>query len=50
MSDFVSNKGKIYAWGACLKIRQAEATEVCPLSTMSDLYDIIKECDQVISF
>jgi sulfur relay (sulfurtransferase) complex TusBCD TusD component (DsrE family) len=50
MKEFVSNRGMIYACGTCLKIRQAEATELCPVSTMSDLYAIIRECEKVISF
>jgi sulfur relay (sulfurtransferase) complex TusBCD TusD component (DsrE family) len=50
MREFVSKKGKVYACGTCLKMRQAEATELCPVSTMSDLYEIIRECDKVVSF
>lgn len=46
----VKGGGKILACGTCLKIRQQEGTESCPLSTMKDLYEIIKESDKVISF
>jgi uncharacterized protein involved in oxidation of intracellular sulfur len=50
MKEFVSNRGMVYACGTCLTIRQAEATELCPVSTMSDLYAIIRGCEKVISF
>jgi uncharacterized protein involved in oxidation of intracellular sulfur len=50
LNAFIGNNGKIFACGTCLKLRQKEGSEVCPLSTMKDLYEIIKECDKVISF
>jgi len=50
MKDFVSNGGKIFSCGTCLKIRNSEGSETCPLSTMKDLYTIIKESDKVITF
>ncbi len=50
MQTFIENGGKILACGSCLKIRQSEGSETCPLSTMKDLYDIVKKCDKVITF
>jgi sulfur relay (sulfurtransferase) complex TusBCD TusD component (DsrE family) len=47
---FVENGGKIFACGTCLTIRKKEGTELCPLSTMQDMYDIIKWCKKVITF
>lgn len=49
MQDFVDNGGEILACGTCLKIRNQEGTELCPLSTMADLYQIIDESDKVIT-
>lgn len=49
MQLFVDNGGEILACGTCLKIRNSEGSELCPLSTMKDLYDIIKDSDKVIS-
>ena len=46
---FVDNGGEILACGTCLKIRNSEGSEMCPLSTMNDLYRLIKESDKVIS-
>ena len=49
MVDFIGAGGAIFACGTCLKIRHSEASELCPVSTMADLYDLIKESDKVIS-
>jgi uncharacterized protein involved in oxidation of intracellular sulfur len=49
MQSFVNNGGEILACGTCLKIRNSEGTEMCPLSTMNDLYQLIKKSDKVIS-
>jgi len=49
MKMFIENKGEIFACGSCLKIRNSKGSEICPLSTMQDLYDLIKESDKVIS-
>lgn len=50
MGAFVSAGGRIYACSTCLKIRSGEGTELCPLSTMNDLYEIIKEADKIVTF
>ncbi len=50
MQEFVNSGGAILACGACLKIRHSEGSELCPLSTMKDLYEIIRDSDRVISF
>jgi len=50
MKTLVDNGGEIFACGSCLKIRQSEGSEVCPVSTMKDLYGIIKKSDKVVTF
>jgi sulfur relay (sulfurtransferase) complex TusBCD TusD component (DsrE family) len=50
MQSLVDNGGEIFACGMCLKIRQSEGSEMCPLSTMQDLYEIIKGSDNVVTF
>jgi uncharacterized protein involved in oxidation of intracellular sulfur len=47
---FVNSGGKTFACGMCLKIRQSEGSDICPLSTMKDLYEIVKWADKVIIF
>ena len=49
MQEFVDEGGEILACGTCLKIRTSEGSELCPLSTMKDLYEIIRDSDKVIS-
>src|SRR5574341_12167 len=43
MRSLVDKGGNIPACGSCLKIRESEGSEMCPLSTMKDLYEVIKE-------
>jgi sulfur relay (sulfurtransferase) complex TusBCD TusD component (DsrE family) len=50
ITRFVENGGKIFACGSCLTIRKKEGSEICPLSTMQDMYDIIKWSNKVITF
>ena len=50
MREFVAAGGRILACGTCLKLRHAEGSELCPLSTMKDLYDLVRDSDRVISF
>ena len=48
--SFVDGGGKIWACGSCMKIRQQKATKTCPVSSMRDLYSIVRESDRVITF
>nr|QNO49315.1 hypothetical protein HONBAIEO_00009 [Methanosarcinales archaeon ANME-2c ERB4]QNO49433.1 hypothetical protein JHKIABMC_00039 [Methanosarcinales archaeon ANME-2c ERB4] len=50
MRMFADAGGEIFACGSCLKIRQSEGSEVCPISTMRDLYEIVTECDKTVTF
>jgi sulfur relay (sulfurtransferase) complex TusBCD TusD component (DsrE family) len=48
--SFLKADGEILACGACLKLRNSGGSEICPLSTMKDLYELVKEADRVVSF
>jgi len=50
METFVKNGGHIFACCTCLKIRQLGGSEICPLYTTKDLYEIVKGTDKVITF
>ncbi len=50
MQTLVDNGGEILACGSCLKIRQSGGSEMCPLSTMKDLYELITSSDKVVTF
>ena len=49
MQAFVDTGGRILACGTCLKLRHSGGTELCPLSTMQDLYEMIRDSEKVIS-
>ena len=50
ISEFKKLKGEIYACGSCLKIRGKEESNVCPISTMSDLLKMVENSDKVLVF
>jgi len=50
METFAAAGGQILACGTCLKIRNEEGSDLCPISTMADLYELIKQADKIVSF
>lgn len=42
--------GQFLACGACLKLRESDGSEICPLSTLKDQYEIVRDSDRVITF
>jgi uncharacterized protein involved in oxidation of intracellular sulfur len=50
MQAFVNAGGTILACGTCLKLRHSEGSELCPLSTLQDLYELVRDSDRVVSF
>lgn len=50
METFVSAGGHIMACGTCLKIRNSGGSELCPLSTMRDLHELVRDSDKVVTF
>jgi sulfur relay (sulfurtransferase) complex TusBCD TusD component (DsrE family) len=47
---FLKSGGKIFACGTCIKSREQEDSEMCLISTMKDMYEIVKESDKVVTF
>ncbi len=47
---FVEGKGELLACGTCMKNRQKESSDLCPIATMKDLLDIVAWADKVVSF
>src|SRR3989339_348536 len=45
-----SESAKILACGTCLKSRNQEATNTCPMNTMKDLYALVQESDKILTF
>lgn len=50
VEEFLRSGGRIYACGTCIKSRKQENSEMCPLSTMKDMYEIVRESDKVVTF
>jgi sulfur relay (sulfurtransferase) complex TusBCD TusD component (DsrE family) len=50
LRSFIESKGEIIACGTCLKARQKEGSEVCPISTMKDLLKLVEESDKILTF
>ena len=48
--SFLQVGGEILACGTCLKLRNSQGSELCPLSTMKDLYTLVREADRVVTF
>jgi uncharacterized protein involved in oxidation of intracellular sulfur len=46
---FLAAGGKFLACGTCLKIRNSEGSEICPLSTLKDHYEIVRDSDRLIT-
>ncbi|GAB7020808.1 DsrE family protein [Halostagnicola bangensis] len=49
MEAFVDVGGDLQACGTCLEIRNSEESEYCPMSTMSDLLEIVRAADRVLT-
>ena len=47
---FISIGGEILACGTCLKSRQLDSTESCPISAMIDCVDLVIWADKVLTF
>jgi len=41
--------GQFFACGSCLKLRDSAGSEICPLSTLKDEYEIVRDCEKVVT-
>lgn len=41
--------GQFFACGACLKLRNSKGSEVCPLSTLKNHYEIVRDSDKIVT-
>ncbi len=48
LKKFLNSGGNLLACGTCLGLRHQEAS-VCPISTMSELVEMISDSDKVVS-
>lgn len=47
---FLEAGGRIFACGTCLKQRNGTGSNICPISTMKDMYRIVSESDKILTF
>jgi len=50
LETFAENSGTILACGTCIKGRNQDESEICPISTMMDCLDMVEWADKVITF
>lgn len=50
LNNYLKEGGEILACGTCLKSRNLNGTEACPLSTMVDCIKMVEWADKVITF
>jgi tRNA 2-thiouridine synthesizing protein D len=48
--QFVSNGGDIFACATCAKMRHTDEVEMCTITSVFDLYEIIKRSKKVVTF
>lgn len=49
MEAFVDAGGELLACGTCLEIRNDDESELCPISTMNDLLEVVTSSDRVLT-
>lgn len=50
LEEFTAAGGQVLACGTCLKSRGMHGSELCPMSSLTDLYEIVRDSDRVVSF
>jgi sulfur relay (sulfurtransferase) complex TusBCD TusD component (DsrE family) len=50
LKNFVNAGGEILACGTCLKSRQLDGTDTCPISTMVDCVNMVIWADKTVTF
>ncbi len=40
--------GEFLACGTCLELRKTQGTEICPVSTLKDHYEIVRDSDRLV--
>jgi uncharacterized protein involved in oxidation of intracellular sulfur len=48
-TQILDARGEFLACGTCLKLRASEGSEICPLSTLKDHYEIVRDSDRLVT-
>ncbi len=41
--------GEFLACGSCLKLRNSAGSDICPLSTLKDHYELVRDSDRLVT-
>ena len=41
--------GEFLACGTCLQLRHSSGSDICPLSTLKDQYELVRDSDRIIT-
>jgi len=41
--------GKYFACGTCLNLRNSDGSDICPMSTLKDHYEIVRDSDRLVT-
>lgn len=50
LATFIKAGGEILACGTCLKSRQLDGSDACPISTMVDCLKLVEWADKTVTF
>jgi uncharacterized protein involved in oxidation of intracellular sulfur len=50
LQTFLNNNGELLACGTCMKNRQKQESNFCPIATMNDMLEIVKWSDRLVCF
>ena len=50
LKQFLDNKGELLACGTCMKNRQKQESNFCPIATMNDLLEIVEWAEKLVTF
>ena len=50
LREFAAGHGQVLACGTCMKSRDRDASDVCPMSTMVDCLGMVEWADKVVTF
>jgi len=50
MQQFIKGNGELLACGTCMKNRQKQESNFCPIATMNDLLEIVEWAEKLVTF
>ena len=50
LQTFIERKGELLACGTCMKNRQKQESNFCPIATMKDMLEVVEWADKLLTF